>query len=197
MCSGALKRSVLEKALAKVGALETGELNLQQFGQLIDIIQKGVDDKNLKYELLDDDQSSGSSKGRDTASTVGTSKQLKVMSVQADDEDDEGLGNDEDGDDDDEYDEDDEDEDGIDEEEATQMLFDELRGKDASLSLVKFIQWEDVQELLESGALTKDNLAFAIEKCGVSVDQGELSFETVSGWVCGLSMRTSFLYVYI
>ena len=36
-----------------------------------------------------------------------------------------------------------------------------------------------MQELLECGALSKDNLATAIENTGLTVDKGDLSFESV------------------
>lgn len=94
----------------------------------------------------------------------------------------------------------------VDEEEATREVFNELlekanqnniknkqntkgfkntaggsgSSKLTTLPLVEFIQWEDVQELLETGSLSKDDLASAIERTGVTVESGDLTFETVS-----------------
>ena len=65
------------------------------------------------------------------------------------------------------------------EEEQARAVFDELRGSKPTLSLVEFLRWEDVQELLESGALSKDNLASAIESAGVTVESDSLGFDTV------------------
>jgi hypothetical protein len=47
-------------------------------------------------------------------------------------------------------------------EEEARMVFDELRGSRDVLPLVEFLKWEDVQELLDCGALSKDKLAEAI-----------------------------------
>ena len=49
-------------------------------------------------------------------------------------------------------------------EETAQLIYDELREKDKQLSVVKFVKWDNVQELLESEALTADNLALCLEK---------------------------------
>ena len=71
-------------------------------------------------------------------------------------------------------------EDDISEEEATREIYNTLLPKGATtLPLVEFIRWQDVQELLETGALTKDDLASAIEKTGTTVENGDLTFETV------------------
>jgi hypothetical protein len=48
--------------------------------------------------------------------------------------------------------------------------------------LVEFLNWEDVQILLDSSAISKDNLAVAIESCGVNFENPEsstLTFEMV------------------
>jgi len=76
------------------------------------------------------------------------------------------------------------DDDELDEETARE-IFDELRGKKAKLSVVDFLQWGDIQDLLESGALSSDNLANCIEKVGVVVDKSgranqDLDFQTFS-----------------
>ena len=54
-------------------------------------------------------------------------------------------------------------------------IYDELRGSNKELALLDFLKWEETQELLESGALSKDNLALAIENCGVVVDSRDAS----------------------
>ena len=53
--NGLLKRSTLEKALVKIGAAASGDMNVDQFAQLIDIIQKDVDQKALLNSLGSDD----------------------------------------------------------------------------------------------------------------------------------------------
>ena len=40
-----------------------------------------------------------------------------------------------------------------------------------------FLKWEDVQELLECGALSKDDLSMAIENVGVSVEDDQINFD--------------------
>lgn len=162
--SGSLKRSTLEKALVKVGAIASNDLSLQQFIQLIDIIQGSVDDSNLKYEYEEDN-----AKGK----VFETSKKSSVLTSEGAEEDDEeeNWGDDESGGDARE----------LTEEEAAREAFDELVAEGAStISLVDFLQWEDVQELLEVGAISKDGLATAIENAGVSVEQDGITFEKVS-----------------
>ena len=162
--SGSLKRSSLEKALVKVGALATGELTLKQFMALIDIIQGAVDDSNLKYEYEDGDEDVDvKDKGFET------SKKSSVLNE--DDDEEENWGDDESGGDFEE----------VTEEEAARQAFDELLADGmTSISLVDFLQWEDVQELLEVGALSKDDLATAIENAGVSVELDGITFEKVN-----------------
>jgi hypothetical protein len=143
-------------------------LSLQQFIQLIDIIQGSVDDSNLKYEYEED-----SAKGK----VFETSKKSSVLTSEGQEEDDEeeNWGDDESGGDARE----------LTEEEAAREAFDELVAEGAStISLVDFLQWEDVQELLEVGAISKDGLATAIENAGVSVEQDGITFEKVGTTSC-------------
>lgn len=61
-------------------------------------------------------------------------------------------------------------------------VYDELRGSNQKLSLQQFIQWEDVQELLDSGAVSRDDLADCIEKSGANIEddsESTIEFETV------------------
>jgi hypothetical protein len=148
-----LKRSTLEKALQKVGSLATGEISASQFAKFIDIIQSEVDDSNLKYEFEDEE-----------VKKFETSKKSSVLSSEEEDEDNYGDGEEE-----------------VSEEEAAKQAFEELlqEGKE-TVSLVDFLQWEDVQELLEVGALSRDDLASAIESAGVTVEQDGINFEKVS-----------------
>ena len=155
---GSLKRSTLEKALVKVGSLATGDISLKQFMQLIDIIQGAVDDSNLKFEYEDE------VKDKDF-------KTSKKSSVLGSEEEEENWGEDESGGDFEE----------LTEEEAAKQAFDELVKDGATtISLVEFLQWEDVQELLEVGALSKDDLATAIENAGVSLELDGITFDKVS-----------------
>lgn len=164
--SGALKRSTLEKAIVKVGAYESGEMTLEQFVSLVDIIQGSIDESALSLDEEDGDE--------DPSSRIPTSKQGKVMKVGASEQQDE----DEDAGADIDW-ENEEDATEMSDEEEARMVFDELRGSRDVLPLVEFLKWEDVQELLECGALSKDNLATAIENAGLTVDKGDLSFESV------------------
>jgi len=161
--SGALKRSTLEKAIVKVGAADSGEMTLDQFVRLVDIIQAGVDESSLRLVDEDDEESP---KAAANKKGITTSKQGKVMSVE--DEDD---GDDIDWDSEEILPE-------LSEEEEARLVFDTLRGKRETVPLVDFLKWEDVQELLECGALTKDQLATAIENVGLTVEKGDLSFES-------------------
>lgn len=161
--SGALKRSTLEQAIRKVGALESGEMTLEQFVALVDIIQVSIDESNLSLEEEEDDD----------AARIPTSKGSKVLRVSGDEPDE--L----DGDDDTDWDGEGMEEE-LSEEEQARLVYDELRGAKKVVPLVDFLKWEDVQELLECGALSKDNLATAIENAGLTVDKGDLTFEAVS-----------------
>ena len=59
-------------------------------------------------------------------------------------------------------------------------IYNQLRGNKVHLELIDFLKWEDVQELLECGALSKDDLASAVDSVGVSVEHGGISFEQFS-----------------
>ena len=67
-----------------------------------------------------------------------------------------------------------------DDEQEVQEIYDMLKKNKKTLSLVDFIQWEDVQELLESKALSKDDLAKAIANVGIAKSDSELTFQQVS-----------------
>lgn len=70
----------------------------------------------------------------------------------------------------------------ISEEAAAMEVYDELRGAKESASVADFLQWADVRELLEVGALSKDQLAQAMSTCEVDVENGDrtdLPFEKV------------------
>jgi hypothetical protein len=71
----------------------------------------------------------------------------------------------------------------VSEEEAAREIYDELRGSKASATVGDFLQWEDVVELLEVGALSRDDLAKAMTASEVDVQSGndsELPFSVVS-----------------
>ena len=78
--SGSLKRSTLEKALVKVGSYESGEITLEQFIQLIDIIQTAVDANQLSYEYEEDEEG-------DKGKGFQTSKKSSVLGSSTDDDD--------------------------------------------------------------------------------------------------------------
>ena len=63
------------------------------------------------------------------------------------------------------------------EEEMARGIYDQLRGKKPTLQLTDFLKWDDVQELLQCGAITKDQLATAVDGVGVSVEKGDISFD--------------------
>lgn len=58
-------------------------------------------------------------------------------------------------------------------------IYNELKGTRDALPLVDFIKWEDVQELLDTKALSEDNLADSITKAGIENEVALLSFEQV------------------
>jgi ribosome-associated protein YbcJ (S4-like RNA binding protein) len=155
----------LERALVKVGSYESGEITLDQFVKLMDIIQNSIDESKLSIDVDDD--------GDDDKGFASSKKVLRLDDAVDDDE--EPWTDDEDVDDDD-----DEEPVEISEEEAAKEIFNELSKERPVLPLVDFLKWEDVQELMECGALSKDDLAAAIENAGVSVEKGEMNFETVS-----------------
>mmetsp|Transcript_10051 Transcript_10051/g.22600 ORF Transcript_10051/g.22600 Transcript_10051/m.22600 type:complete len:588 (-) Transcript_10051:102-1865(-) len=165
--SGAMKRSSLEKALMKAGCLETGQMTLQQFSKVLDFVQATVDVSSLGGALEDLE-----AEGETGLQGLRSSKNSQVMNPDLD------L---------DETDEEDEDMDMEDidseqsEEEGAREIYDELRGAAETLNVGQFLRWDDVQELLLSGALTKDDLAQAIENCVSEIDSGDesvLTFET-------------------
>ena len=83
--SGQLKLSTLERAINKVGALDSEEMSYKQFSRLIDIIQKDIDQADLMGSLQDyedDDED-------DLSPHITSSKKAGVMAVSDGDEDDE------------------------------------------------------------------------------------------------------------
>jgi NACalpha-BTF3-like transcription factor len=111
----------------------------------------------------------------------GTQKVLNVdgddsTPAATDDEDDDGNN---------EEDEDDNDDEEMSEEDTAREVFGELLPTgSATLPLADFLAWEDVQELVASGAISKDDLALAIEQSGVAteqLDEAKLDFDAFFG----------------
>lgn len=207
-----MKRSALERALQQIGARESGYLTLQQFHALLDSVQEKIEMSHLDASLLDealggtddDDDENPTSEvaspqhsnkqptkqapKQATTSTVATSTRNRIDTSRpdalrenwpgaADYDTSYGSGEQESED----YSDDGEVE--ISEEAAAMEIYDELRGDKDSATVADFLHWEDVQELLGTGALNRDALAAAMSKCEVNVDAGEeteLPFETVS-----------------
>jgi hypothetical protein len=172
---GTLKQSTFDRALVKVGSYDSGELSLEQFMLLTDMIQRDIDATKLSESY---EKKVAKQEREDGVASLGfqTSQQPQVLRVPT-------SASDKDSTDDEEDDEDElfEAGDELSEEEATREVFNELKEEGSeTLSLVSFIRWDDVQELLGSGALSKDDLAAAIEKTGVTVESGSLTFENVS-----------------
>ena len=179
--SGAIKLTAIERALVKVGSYDNNAITLDQFIKLTDIIQKEVDATKLsesyerKEKAASTTTSTTTNKGGKDQSLQMPTKGSQVLKLPTTDDDLEGHNYDPSSDSSEEDYEDD-----ISEEEATREIFNTLLPKGATtLPLVEFIRWSDVQELLETGALTKDDLASAIEKTGTTVENGDLTFETV------------------
>lgn len=168
--NGKVKHSTLERALHKFGVLDNESLDLEQFAQILEVLQQAVDFSDLGAAVPDV-----------TANKqMKTSKNSKVLLTK----DDNDANEEEDEDNSIPADLDEEDEEGDEEEEAALEIFDELCGpKRKALPLADFFKWEDIQSLLESGALTKEKLALAVEQTGVDVskpEQCKLNFATVS-----------------
>lgn len=170
--SGALKRSTLEKALVKVGCYESKTLDLNQFSQLLDIVQAAVDPSALDLGELDK-YSSDDNRGFKSSSNA------KVLDVPAKDKSVEKSVEED-------FDEDDVESSfgvmEIDEEEAAMEVYEELKGASDKVTLKDFLQWDDLQDLLDNDALNRDDLAKAIEQSGLNVDQDEnsaIDFQTV------------------
>jgi hypothetical protein len=67
-------------------------------------------------------------------------------------------------------------------EEKAQKIYDELRGKRPHATVADFLQWDDVVELLDCGAVTKEQLGLALGEAKITVDhpdKTELPFEKV------------------
>jgi hypothetical protein len=157
--SGTLKRSTLEKAIVRVGcSSETGDMTLKQFSSVLDLIQSNVELSNLNTSLLTSGVDSDDNKSPPGAPIVSGDSTATVPGDYADVTE-------------------------FDEVEAAREIFDELKGASKNtLSLGAFLRWDDVQELIERDALSKDDLALAIEQCGITLDKGDessLTFEMV------------------
>jgi cobalamin biosynthesis protein CobT len=192
-CSGAIKHSALERALAQVGARATGTLTQKQFGALLDIIQEKLEVANLDTAALEEGLARASAREESSRSKVKSSDKNRLSNdklapapaedaeLELDDFDLTDAGEDSEEDEDAEY----EDSEGaeLSEEEAAREIYDELRGSKASATVGDFLQWEDVVELLEVGALSRDDLAKAMSSAEVDVQSGnasDLPFPVVS-----------------
>ena len=190
--SGAMKQSAIERALVKVGSYDNNAITLDQFIKLTDIIQKEVDATKLSESYERKEKATSTSTTTSTGGSSGNKgdkdqsfnmptkgAQVLKLSTTSDEDDISGSGQNYDPSSSDESSEEDY-EDDISEDEATREIYNTLLPKGATtLPLIEFIRWQDVQELLETGALTKDDLASAIEKTGTTVENGDLTFETV------------------
>ena len=150
--NGSIKRSTLEKAIVKVGAYESGKMTYEQFAKLIDIIMNSIDPSQLSLATNYDDDVETANK-----STRTSSKGKVLHETPIDEEEDEIL-----------------------DEKTAKSIFNELRGAENELSIVDFLQWEDIQDLLDSKALSEDDLAICIEKVGIEVDQKGQATKTLN-----------------
>jgi hypothetical protein len=207
--SGALKPAALERALSQIGARKSGTLTMAQFSTLLDSIQEKIELSHLDSALQEEGDVEDSA--HSTPKAVKSSPSKCVPRVKptpalktrrgaaavtsafgADESDSHNEGSDYAGSWDDIDAEEDEDcdyegsegEDGteVSEELAAQEVYDELRGNRASVTVADFLRWQDVQDLLESGALTKDQLADTMDSCEVNIGKGDrtqLPFEKV------------------
>lgn len=174
---GLLKRSTLEKAIVKVGSYDSGEMNYDQFKGVLDAVEENVDASSLS---IDEEEFNDEERGSNIQPTIPVGQRSKVLAIKDEEEVSNTLI-------DDLADDDSENE----EEMLLEMreIFNELRGaKEQNLPVVKFLEWDEMQSLLESGAITADNLATCIEKVGIVVDNKgranqDLNFEMFSDLV--------------
>jgi hypothetical protein len=54
LCRGAIKLSTIEKAFAKAGCYDSGEMNFKQFQQVLELFQKSVDYSKLDSREFDE-----------------------------------------------------------------------------------------------------------------------------------------------
>ena len=174
---GLLKRSTLEKAIVKVGSYDTGELSYDQFKGVLDAVEETIDASSLS---IDEEEFADEEEESNSQPTISVGQRSKVLAIKDEEEVPNTLI-------DDLADDDSENE----EEMLLEMreIFNELCGeKGQNLPVVKFLEWDEMQSLLESGAITADNLATCIEKIGIVVDNKgranqDLTFEMFSDLV--------------
>jgi hypothetical protein len=151
-----------------VGSLATNELTLQQFTKVMDIIQSSVNTEALMNGIEEGDEDDEDDENESPkASGFSTSKKSQVLSVDNDDGD---IAVEDAWDEDSAMEE-------ISEEEAAREIFDKLRKGSSRLPIVNFLKWEDVQELLDVEAISKDDLAKSIENVGLKTDTDAMTFE--------------------
>ena len=132
--TGALKQSVLEQALSKVGSLETGKLNVAQFLKVIDIIQDDIEIDPAEFPTFDN-----------------LSNSVKVEPSKNENE----------------------------KQAAAKEIYDQIRGNSATLPVSSLLEWDDLNELIKCGALTKRKLSNCLGKIGFSESTTEtISFES-------------------
>lgn len=202
-----MKRSALDRALQQVGAKDSGTFTLAQFGALLDAIQEKVEMSQLDMSLLEDDQGDDGPVDEDGSFSEQASQALKPAPRKhgnpvdtsnqqrapydprigySGDSAGQDIGFDAD---------DDTDEDGegegegqeMSEEEAALEVYDELRGEKEGVLVADFLRWPELQDLLQAGALTREQLAGAMDECQVDVGKGErteLPFEKVTNRLC-------------
>lgn len=79
-CSGMLKHSQVERALQKVGALDSGLVNFDQFYKFIGLVQDNVDVDDLKLDL---DQLEREGSAFSSRNLLQSSKNSKVLDADA------------------------------------------------------------------------------------------------------------------
>lgn len=184
--SGALKASALEKTLLKVVGPDGESMSRSQFKEVFELLQQNVDMRNFDFASLEKElQSAATEERRNAPVKKGkeekTKKETTVAKPSAqvlsfDDEMTEDVSGDGENDSMQEEEEDDGSNGLLEEmtpEEAAREIFDELAAKSGKKNLVRladFIAWEEVQDLLQSGSLSKDDLSKAISNSGIDID---------------------------
>eukprot|EP00981_Chlorochromonas_danica_P011685 scaffold4209_cov160-Ochromonas_danica.AAC.12 len=182
--SGALKASALEKTLLKVVGPDGESMSRSQFKEVFELLQKFVDMSNFDFASLEKELQAAEARRNTPVKKEKEEKTKKEATVAKpsaqvltfDDEVAEDVSGDDENDSIQEEEEDDGSNGLLEEmtpEEAAREIFDELAAKSGKKKLVRladFIAWEEVQDLLQSGSLTKDDLSKAISNSGVDID---------------------------
>ena len=135
--------------LVKESGSDGKTLTFEQFYDVLSVLET-EEDEDESFEVLNSDKGFNTK----TSQTTSTKKQSAVKEMEEDEEEDDGF-------------------DDLSNEEVDELLtefYDELKGTGKKVTIASFMEWEEVQEMLNSGAVDKKTIDGCLKEAGVGKD---------------------------